>query len=98
MFLLATRYDASGVGQGVLVGSDFSTAVVLPRQEQVSTAVILPQQEQENARLDQYFQRNPRPVTRVVKKSKLIQQFDIAFKRNEIQWPGRRNRQERVQI
>jgi hypothetical protein len=66
---------------------------------------MLPQQEQENARLDHYFQRNPRPVTRVVKnlslqyfRSKLIQHFDIAFKRNEIQWPGRRNRQEPVQI
>jgi hypothetical protein len=56
--------------------------------------------------VDQRFQRNHDPTaTRVVKnlslpyfRSKLIQHFDIAFKRNEIQWPGRRNQQRQVQI
>lgn len=70
------------------------------------TALVLPQQEQEFARLDQHFQRNHDcTVPRVVKnlslpyfQSKLIQHFDIAFKGNEIQWPGRCNQQEQVPI
>ena len=93
LLLFSTRYDVSGVGHGTRVGRDFRR-----------TTVAFPQQEQ--ARVDQRFQRNHDPTaTRVVKnlslpyfRSKLIQHFDIAFKRNEIQWPGRRNQQRQVQI
>jgi hypothetical protein len=94
LLLVTTRYDVSGIGQDTRVARDRRTAEVLPLHEQ------------EFARVDQHLQRNHGcNAPRVVKdlslpyfRSKLIQHFDIAFKRNEIQWPGRRNQQDQIQI